>query len=107
MFGVIYTLDRSDIASLDKQEFGYDPIEVEVELVTSNNERMKEIVTCRTYVQKEEYKKIGNQFPSKFYKDVILKGADEHNLCKSYIKNVIEAFQDNGIIECGPPGFVL
>ena len=103
---MVYKLDQADIASLDKQELGYNAIEVEVEVDLSPTD-FKQTVTCRTYVQKDEYKSVGNNIPSKLYKDVIVKGAEEHNLPRSYIENVIQAFQDNGISDCGPPGFVL
>ena len=95
-----------DIARLDKQEIGYDAIDVEVELIQPLD-GSKSTVTCRTYVQKPDYGGVGNAIPSKLYKDVIIKGAEEHNLPQNYIDNVIKAFQDNGQCDCGPAGFVL
>lgn len=107
MIGVVYKLKEEDIASLDKQEVGYDAIEVEVELDPSSTDQKLSTVTCRTYVQKAEYASVGDGIPSKLYKDVIVKGAQEQKLPQDYIDSVLKAFPDNGKTDCGPPGFVL
>lgn len=84
---------------LDKQEVGYDAIDVPVKVDVNLN--CENPLICRTYVQKQSYKD-GNELPSKLYKLVIIKGAQEHNLPVSYIKDVIEKFPDNSIVDCGP-----
>lgn len=117
-------MDPSDLDRLDKQEIGYNPISVDVEADGG------QIMSCRTYVQNEEYKATvppghemisgqlsdqltsghsskeltsghtGDQMPSWTYKTVILKGAIEHDLPESYIDGVIRAYRDNGVKEC-------
>ncbi|KAH7642309.1 gamma-glutamylcyclotransferase [Dermatophagoides farinae] len=103
VYGAVYTLDKDDIDNLDRQECGYDPIEVIVKLYETNDQPM---ITCRTYVQKSNYANVnGNEpIPSRLYKEIIIKGAKENNLPEHYIENVIKTFKDNGIIECGPSG---
>lgn len=93
-------MSKEDILNLDRQEIGYDAIEVDVNLENDN-----QMITCRTYVQKPDYMNKGNSnVPSKLYKNVIIKGAEENQLPKDYIDNVIRKFPDNGIIDCGPEG---
>lgn len=100
--GVVYTMDKADIEHLDRQEFGYDPIQIEVKLIDSGD-----LVTCRSYTQKDFYRNSECKLPSKLYKEVIIKGARENGLAEEYIEGVIVATPDNNIVDCGPPGFVL
>ncbi|OTF74623.1 hypothetical protein BLA29_008303 [Euroglyphus maynei] len=101
VYGAVYTLDKDDIDNLDRQECGYEPIEVTIKLYEINDQP---IVKCRTYVQKSNVNANESTIPSRLYKEIIIKGAKENNLPENYIENVIKTFKDNGIIECGPPG---
>lgn len=93
---MIWTLDNSDVVSLDKQEAGYRPIEVQVTPEGSNAS-----IICRTYVQLPEIEAVNpNGTPSLAYKNIILKGAEENNFPSEYIQALKER-PDNGRLDCG------
>ncbi|CAG0878929.1 unnamed protein product [Darwinula stevensoni] len=91
VWGVVWELSEHDKRTLDKQEgVGsgiYRPIEVSV--------KTKEdfILPCRAYqlIALEEQDKR----PSKVYKDVIIRGAEEHGLPHDYIEK-LRMIEDNG-----------
>lgn len=91
VIGVIWTI--SEIAPLDAQEVGYDPIQVDVKALDSDR-----VFTCRSYRQtKENLSKMADGVPSLAYKNVVLAGARENGFPIEYIRQ-IEALPDNGRI---------
>lgn len=107
VYGVVYTMDVADVEKLDKQEIGYDAIEVQVKLDPKPKEEENGIITCRTYVQKDTYRSSVTNEPSRLYKMVILKGGEEHRLPARYMESVIEKWPDNGRTDCGPANLSL
>ena len=90
--GVVWRI--YNVASLDKQEVGYDPTEIQVESLTDG-----QIMTCRTYVMKDWYKKLCEgkvPIPSLAYKNVILAGARESGLPQDYVDQFVRNVPDNG-----------
>ncbi len=75
VLGVLYEVVYSDLLELDKIEGGYKRIEVDIELD-------EEIVKAFAY----ESIKTTDELPQKEYLDIIIKGAEEHNLDIEYIK---------------------
>ena len=92
-------IDDKELDLLNKQEFGYKRIEIDVSV-----EGRQEMVKCWTYVQKEHESDPrfnpdrSRKEPSLIYKMVILKGANEHQLPNDYIES-IKAYPDNGIVD--------
>lgn len=99
-------MSGQDIVNLDRQEVGYDAIDVQVELIRSEGSSPPSTVTCRTYVQKESYQS-ENHLPSKLYKMVVVKGAHDNQLPVEYIEGVIQALPDNGRMDAGPANWKL
>jgi hypothetical protein len=93
VIGVVWIV--KDLAPLDRQEFCYRPIQVDVESLTDGT-----IMNCRTYVQEDYYKKLCDghpRLPSLAYKNVVIAGARESGLPQDYIDS-IKNMQDNGVI---------
>ncbi|TPP62555.1 hypothetical protein FGIG_05750 [Fasciola gigantica] len=83
VYGAVWTLDVSDLSSLDSQEAVpkmYAPIEVTV--VLSGSE--KKNVPCRTY----RANAVGRGLPSPYYLDVIIRGAIQCSIPSSYINKL-------------------
>jgi len=97
VWGVVWQLDKKDIANLDRQEFGYDPITFTVE--TDAGQKLE----CRSYVVSGT-PAILDKRPSQVYKNVIIKGATEHRLPPEYIEQ-LKNIEDNGY--AGPVGIEL
>ena len=94
VIGVVWVL--KDIDPLDKQEVGYDPIQVQVQSLEDGK-----TMVCRTYVEHQEYLKLSEgkpKIPSLAYKNVCIAGALESGLPKDYIDNNIMNIETNGII---------
>ena len=82
-------MDKSDIVNLDAQEVGYSPVEIVVE-----SDATRQLVTCRTYVEKPE-RAADPGPPSVVYKKVIIAGALENNFPEEYLTQ-LNAIPDNG-----------
>lgn len=91
---MIYTLEQSDLALLDKQEFCYNAITVNVKADTG------EVIPCRTYVQDADYKAKGpSNPPSKVYKNIVVEGAKANNF-PAYYQEILQNIEDNGREDC-------
>lgn len=86
--GVVWSIPKNDIHLLDKQESGYDAVQVPVK-TSSGNE-----ILCRTYLYRKS-EQSQRQHPSVIYKAVIVAGALEHNLPECYVHDLLQV-QDNG-----------
>lgn len=86
VWGVIWDLPLEYLEILDGQEVGYDHRIVDV---TMNGT----IIPCKTYILTTNF--TGDGSPSKAYKTVIVKGAEENNLTPEYC-DFIKNFPDNG-----------
>ncbi|KAK7098208.1 hypothetical protein V1264_002560 [Littorina saxatilis] len=86
VYGVVWTLNREDIPTLDKQEGIYTPMEVEVAGMDGGR------YTCRTYQLRIGWPPGP---PSPHYKDVIIRGARQNSLPDHYLK-YLESIKDNG-----------
>lgn len=97
VWGAIYQLENSNMASLDKQEGvsiqQYVPFDANV--ITSDNK----ILVCRCYkLVKQPTKQTPiplERRPSKSYKETMLLGAKENSLPEQYIRFIAE-IPDNG-----------
>uniref|UniRef100_A0A646QF06 gamma-glutamylcyclotransferase n=1 Tax=Hemiscolopendra marginata TaxID=943146 RepID=A0A646QF06_9MYRI len=87
VWGVVWEIDNDDMINLDKQEYGYDAVTVEVESDNCTK------YACRSYVMSSPF--VGDRRPSTVYKNVIIKGAIEHQLPEDYI-NMLHQIVDNG-----------
>lgn len=87
VWGVVWEVDKKDLESLDRQEFGYAPITVNVETIGGLTYK------CRTYQLEKQMD--GDDRPSKVYKSVIVKGAIENGLPNDYIESLLK-INDNG-----------
>ncbi|KAJ8303065.1 hypothetical protein KUTeg_019461 [Tegillarca granosa] len=87
VWGCVWKLKNEDIKNLDKQEYTYEPITVEV--VSPQNE----VYICRSY-HKDLDDKLDNR-PSPQYKDIVLRGAEQNQLPEDYI-DMIRNVEDNG-----------
>lgn len=97
VLGMIWTIDEFE--PLDRQEAGYRPIQVNVEMLDTH-----EVISCRTYVQVEDYKKKGC-VTSLAYKNVIIAGCRESGLPDDYAEKV-RKLPDNGVIPDRVAGLV-
>lgn len=87
IWGVVWELDKSDMPNLDKQEYGYDSLTVSA----YGHDGTK--YECRSYVVNLPLQ--GDRRPSTIYKNVIIKGAVEHELPEDYIAQ-LKKIEDNG-----------
>lgn len=87
LWGVIWQMDKFDIPSLDLQESGYDPVEVDV-MPQGGGETQQ----CRTYIAKVKPGD-GNR-PSPQYMDVVIRGAMQSKLPDEYI-NELKSIEHN------------
>ncbi|XP_067144762.1 gamma-glutamylcyclotransferase-like isoform X1 [Centruroides vittatus] len=85
VWGTVWQLPENQIINLDKQEAGYNSIQVRIKTIEG-----KEML-CKTYQMPE--KQINK--PSTIYKAVIVYGAVEQNLPAEYI-NKLKNIEDNG-----------
>lgn len=89
VWGVIFEIPEAEQAALDKSEGGYDPSVVDVLIGT-------ESVSLRTYVAKPH--RVDNSLkPYTWYKDFVVRGAEEHRLSASYVEalKAVEAMADS------------
>ncbi|KAF7259821.1 hypothetical protein EG68_02840 [Paragonimus skrjabini miyazakii] len=80
VYGVVWTLDDEDIASLDAQEGvpnHYSPFSVSVSVG-------EKVFTCRTYALNTEQEGP----PSPYYLDIVLRGAIQSNLPEFYVERL-------------------
>lgn len=87
VWGTVWQLPEDKIINLDRQEGGYNAIQVNVE--TIDNEEL----LCRTY----QMPKMEQNKPSTVYKAVIIYGANEQNLPSEYVDK-LKNIEDNGYI---------
>lgn len=91
MHGVVWTVPKTELKHLDKQESSYDASDVTVKL--SSGEK----VVCRTYFYST--RKPGKKgLPSRLYKAVLVAGAIEHKLPENYVQELVKQ-PDNGKTE--------
>lgn len=86
--GVLWTIPKGDIHSLDRQEREYEAADVTVKLPSGDK------VVCRTYFYLPSRPGKKNM-PSLLYKAVIVAGAIEHKLPDSYVQELMKN-PDNG-----------
>ncbi|ESO90326.1 hypothetical protein LOTGIDRAFT_123575 [Lottia gigantea] len=87
VWGTLWTLNDTDRPNLDRQEYTYTPIVVNVVDEKGKN------CSCLTYQIKELEE--GLALPSPQYKDVVLRGARQSKLPEEYIM-FLESLPDNG-----------
>jgi len=101
VYGILWEMDQNDLENLDRQELHYTRIEVEVNKVNSD-----ESYTCWTYTEENHYKQLvdedgRNDRPSLKYKQLVINGAKLNQFPDYYLK-MLEDYDDNGEINCGP-----
>lgn len=79
VWGVLYEIASSDLGKLDKIELGYKRVTVNV--LTQQNKS----VPSETYISN---KLTSTHFCYDWYKDLILKGANEHALPANYVEHL-------------------
>lgn len=92
VWGVMYELNHSDLENLDRQEGVkkeiYKPIYVQVK------DNFNNLYQCRTYQLISQ----NTGLPSPKYKDIMIRGAKQHQLPSEYIKT-LTVMCDNGSTE--------
>ncbi|XP_053214026.1 gamma-glutamylcyclotransferase-like [Panonychus citri] len=101
VIGIIWSITYKDLEQLNLQEKGYKLIAITVE-----SEEDNQLIECITYVQTEEEKVRGRTIlgsmdgiPTIVYKEVIVRGAIEHNLPEDYIE-MIKSFDAKEEKDC-------
>ncbi|XP_062385265.1 gamma-glutamylcyclotransferase a [Sardina pilchardus] len=84
VWGVVWKLSKDNLASLDKQEEVYSPMEVTVE--TDNG-----LLVCRTY----QMNNFSACLPSPQYKQVLCLGAQQNGLPLEYLKKLQDVETNN------------
>lgn len=85
VWGAVWTLGLADLPHLDRQEQGYRRLTVAVESMEGRT------IQCETYQFAGSPAK---KAPSRYYKDVIVRGARQHNLPRHYLQ-LLEDVQHN------------
>lgn len=79
VWGVIYLIPESKVRDLDKIEGGYQRIDVEIQRDPQDK------LAAFTYVAE---KRDGSLLPFEWYKELVIKGAQEHSLPANYIDEI-------------------
>ncbi|XP_076157298.1 gamma-glutamylcyclotransferase a [Alosa pseudoharengus] len=84
VWGVVWKLSKDNLASLDKQEEVYSPMEVSVETDSG-------LLACRTY----QMNNFSACLPSPQYKQVLCLGAQQNGLPLEYLKKLQDVETNN------------